>query len=242
MMFPFGFLMGITTKFVSKAISTVTYSASEAKELGKYSVGGNVYSNLELYCGQYGAGVNLVIDKDGKVSSTGISRNDLERFVTVGKDRIEVHDVKATKAGKFEISALGPNNTASGDLIFNNASYISALNIDNYSGLPLYLRRINLLGDPLNDPQITVIVPEGIKINMGEGKAPAVQIASLAGGDVIFGLDDPDNPTAAGNDLDAGEGSITVIMGRGGNVSTESGKYDAFIAANTVSITGAYNI
>jgi hypothetical protein len=243
MMFPFGILMGITSKFVSKVVKTVTYSDAEAKELGSYIISGNINAYINLYCGQYGAGVNLMIDKDGKVTSAGISKDDLNRFVTVENGKIEVHDIKTDKAGKFKIEANGPLNESRGNLIFNNASYVSALNIDNYSTMPLYLRRINLLGDQLTDAKIEYTVPESIKVSYGEGKAPEVKIASLAGADVIFGLDDPVNPSKSGNDLDAGEGSIMVLMPAGGNVITETVKNcEAFIAANTVSITGADNI
>ncbi len=230
------------TKLIEKVIEVVTYSKCEVKETGTYTVKGHIDLNIGLYAGQYGAGINVKIDENKKVRTAGLARGDVGRFIEVGQDKIEIHDLKAEKAGKFTVIAKGnPNsNGAAGRIELFNATFISSLNIENSSTLPLYLRRINMLGTPDVEFAIELNIPDTVTVTNGVAVSPEVSIVSAAGGDVVFGVGHPDSPRAGENDLDIGEGKLTVLMLNGGNVNTESaGGIDAFVVANDVSITGA---
>ncbi len=225
------------TKVVQKVIETVTYSECEAKQTGVYNMDGNVDVNLDLYCSQFAAGINIVLGEDGKAVTTGIPQADRDNYITIEKDKVIVHDIKATKGGKFTVNAY--DHKASGNVKVFNRACIPALNIDNYSDLPLYIRKVMLVGDQdrTDDTSIEIRTPEGIKFTYSAEATSKAEINSYGNGDVIFTGGAGDKDRLRYFDFDAGEGSIIIKM-QGGNLYTEN---ESFIAANTIIIDGKPN-
>lgn len=54
------------TKLVTEVVKVITYSDAEAYRNGSYNVNGNVNVNLDLYCGEFASGINILIDEDKK--------------------------------------------------------------------------------------------------------------------------------------------------------------------------------
>lgn len=227
------------TKIVTKVIDVITYSDAKAEERGTYNKYGDMKFNMDLYAGQYGAGININIAENGKVTTSGLSKKDIEKCIKVGKDAIRIEDIQSSKNGKVEILAAG--NKASGTITLYNTSYISSLNITSYSRLPIYIKNVNMLGVVDMSKPLTIKIPVGVTLNYGIGSAPKATITTYGGSDVTFDFTDGDN--ARDKDFNLGEGSLLIYMRNGGNVYTASrNNKNAFVAANAVEIYGADNI
>ncbi|SFB73189.1 hypothetical protein [Butyrivibrio sp. YAB3001] len=227
------------TKLVTEVINVVTYSDAQVSRTGYYGIDGNVSVNLDLYCSEFAAGINILIGKDKKATVTGIKQQDKDKFITIDSDKITVHDIVETRRGEFTISSF--NGKASGVVKAYTSSYIPMLNIDNYSDLPLYIKKVFLVGDTdkSHDLPMYIKAPAGIAFIYGTDSNSQVEINSYGKGDVIFTSGEGDSTGRRRyDDFDAGEGSITIVM-NGGNVYTDG---DAFVAANKITIEGASNV
>ncbi|MDC7278003.1 hypothetical protein NXH64_00665 [Butyrivibrio fibrisolvens] len=222
-------------RWINEKTQKITHSEVTKEAKGNYEINGKVNVNLDLYCSEYAAGVNILIDEDGNVIATGLKNPG--NYVSVDKDAITVHDIKRTRGGKFTLKA--PNCNASGTITYYNSVYIPSLNIDNYSDLPLYIRNISMVSDVARDDSdafVTVVtMPRGINIVNASLEPTRVEIISHGNGDVIFPTGKGGNGRSSYDDFDAGEGSIYIKM-NGGNVYTQG---NAFVVANTFKVEGA---
>jgi hypothetical protein len=228
-------------KVVTETVKVVTYSDAVAYKEGSYKVAGDVKVNIDLYSGEFAAGITILIDKDKRVVATGIPRQDISKYIKVENHQVTIADIKETKQGKFTINAF--DQAASGTVRLINSAYISSLTIDNYSGLPLYIRDIYMVetvertkAELEQNPPIALSMPEGVKLTFGPASYCNVVI-NTHGSKLVFrrGVRKGNNEFL---DFDAGQGSI-VINCDGGGVYTEP---SAFIAANKVVINGAREV
>ncbi len=223
--------IGILKNLFEKA----TRSKLEATSKEEFDFFGTVDVNMDLYCGEYSAGINILVDEDKSTSVTGLDNP--SNYISVDKDRITVHDIKRTKPGEFTLRCL---ESARGTINYYNSCYIPALNIDNYSDLPVYISKIFQTGDVNKDSNCVTYftIPKGVQLINQIGQATRVEIISHGKGDVIFTTGKGDNGRSSYDDFDTGNGSIYIKM-NGGNVYTEG---NAFVVANSLTVEGAGKI
>lgn len=227
------------TKWVTEIIKVVTYSDCDPKQLGNYSIGGNVYVNLDLYCGEHAAGINILVNEDRSYITTGLANPSNYIRVDDANKAIYIHDIRETKNSKFSINTLG--NNVSGNVKIFDTSYIPAMNIDNYSDYKLYIQKVFLASDAARsiNKNITMNIPSRINVTTGGvGEGSKVNITNYGSGDLVFLCGSGDTGRSRYNDFDAGAGKINIKM-NGGSVYTDD---VAFIAANDVAIEGAKKI